>query len=322
MSQPVGYQYKSRIPTLSDDATIVEALKVYHYGVDDWSTEPIPDDSIEGNFRSLNEDVATLTSTISALGTTYVEQVSLSASPNIITGQNTTTVPVTIRSIASQTSALQQWQNSSSVNIGSMGTGGNLNIAGYITVGSTTQSTTTGVNVVLGNASHIGVSIKAQASQTANIQEWQNNAGTAISYVDKDGKIFSESAQVFTTASNIPQASVVNLITDLVNKFPLLISTNVKTASYTLVLGDAQDAMEMNVATANTLTIPPNSSVAYPVGTSILVVQTGAGQTTITAGAGVTVNSYLGLKIIGQWAGCTLVKRATDSWVAVGGLVA
>jgi hypothetical protein len=322
MSQPVGYQYKSRIPTLSDDATIVEALKVYHYGVDDWSTEPIPDDSIEGNFRSLNEDVATLTSTISALGSTYVEQVSLSASPNIITGQTTTTVPVTIRAIASQTSALQQWQNSSSVNIGSIGTGGNLNIAGYITVGSTTQSTTTGVNVVLGNASHIGLSIKAQASQTANIQEWQNNSGIAISYVDKDGKIFSESAQVFTTASSIPQASVVNLVTDLSERFPLNISTNSLTASYTLALSDSQKIVEMNVSSANTLTIPPNSSVAYPVGTSILVVQTGAGQTTITAGAGVTINSYLGLKIIGRWAGCTLIKRATDTWVAVGGLVA
>jgi len=307
MSQPVGYQYKSRIPTLSDDATIVEALKVYHYGVDDWSTEPIPDDSIEGNFRSLNEDVATLTSAISALGTTYVEQVSLSASPNIITGQSTTTVPVTIRAITSQTSALQQWQNSSSVNVGSIGTGGNLNIAGYITVGSTTQSTTTGVNVVIGNAAHVGVSIKAQASQTANIQEWQNNSGTAVSWVDKDGKIFSES---------------VNIVTSLASKFPLNVATSAQTASYTLVLGDAQDVVEMNVATANTLTIPPNDTVAFPVGTSIFVVQTGAGQTTITAGAGVTVNSFLGLKIIGRWAGCTLIKRATNTWVAVGGLVA
>jgi hypothetical protein len=310
MSQPVGYEYKSRIPTLSDDATIVEALKVYHYGVDDWSTEPIPDDSIEGNFRSLNEDVATLTSTISALGTTYVEQVSLSATPNIITGQSTTTVPITVRAIASQTSALQQWQNSSSVNIGSIGTGGNLNIAGYITVGSTTQSATTGVNVVIGNASHIGVAVKAQSAQTANIQEWQNNSGTAVSWVDKDGKIFSES---------------VNIVTSLASKFPLNVATSPQTASYILAIGDAQDVVEMNVATANTLTIPPNSGsggVAFPVGTSIFVIQTGVGQTTITAGAGVTVNSFLGLKIIGRWAGCTLIKRATNTWVAVGGLVA
>lgn len=126
------------------------------------------------------------------------------------------------------------------------------------------------------------------------------------------------------TLSNktISQGQITNLTTDLAAKFPLTVSTSAQTASYTLVLGDAQKVVEMNVATANTLTIPPNGDVAFPVGTSILVVQTGAGQTTITAGAGVTVNSFLGLKIIGQWAGCTLVKRATNTWVAVGGLVA
>ena len=57
-------------------------------------------------------------------------------------------------------------------------------------------------------------------------------------------------------------------------------------------------------------------------GTTLLVVQTGAGQTTLTAGVGVTVNSFLGLKIAGQWGGATLIKRATNTWVAIGALVA
>ena len=120
----------------------------------------------------------------------------------------------------------------------------------------------------------------------------------------------------------IAQSKVAFLTTDLAAEFPVVVATSAQTASYTLVLGDAQDVVEMNVATANTLTIPPNDSVAFPIGTSIFVVQTGAGQTTITAGAGVTINSYLGLKIVGQWAGCTLIKRAENTWVAVGGLVA
>lgn len=68
--------------------------------------------------------------------------------------------------------------------------------------------------------------------------------------------------------------------------------------------------------------IPLDSSVNFPIGTSIVVVRTGAGQTNIAGVSGVTVNSFLGLKIIGQWAGCTLVKRAANTWVAVGGLVA
>jgi hypothetical protein len=93
--------------------------------------------------------------------------------------------------------------------------------------------------------------------------------------------------------------------------------------TYTLVLADGGKLVEMNNASANTLTVPPNSSVAFPVGTQILVLQTGAGQTTLAAGAGVTVNSKDGnLKLSAQWCGATLIKRATDVWVALGDLSA
>jgi hypothetical protein len=99
------------------------------------------------------------------------------------------------------------------------------------------------------------------------------------------------------------------------------VSLNNKTANYTLVLGDATKAIEMNVASANTLTIPTNASAAFPVGTQIIVIQTGAGETTLTPAGGVTVNSKADkLKLGGQWAGVTLIKRATDTWVAVGDL--
>ena len=116
----------------------------------------------------------------------------------------------------------------------------------------------------------------------------------------------------------IAQSKVATLVTDLAAKFPLLVATSAQTASYILVLGDAQDVVEMNVATANTLTVPPNSSVAFPVGTSITVLQTGAGQTTITAGAGVTINATPGLKLRTQWSLAVLIKRATDTWVVAG----
>ena len=98
--------------------------------------------------------------------------------------------------------------------------------------------------------------------------------------------------------------------------------TNAQTASYTLVLADSGKMVEMSVATANTLTVPPNSSVAFPVGTTLTVLQTAAGQCTLTAGAGVTVNGTPGLKLRGQWSSATLIKRATDTWVALGDLVA
>lgn len=196
MSQPVGQTYKSRVPSFGDDASIVEALHVYHYGVDNYTTQPIPDDSIEGNFRSINSRVTTVEGQISALGTTYVEQVSLSATPNIITGQTTTTVPITIRGITSQSVDLQQWQNSSSTVVGKVSTAGYLSIAGYQSIGSTTQSTSTALNISIITASHTGLGIKAQSSQTGNLQEWQDSSGTAMSWVDKDGIIYSRGSEV------------------------------------------------------------------------------------------------------------------------------
>lgn len=104
---------------------------------------------------------------------------------------------------------------------------------------------------------------------------------------------------------------------------PVTLTTNAQTASYTLALSDAYKIVEMNVATGNTLTIPTSSSVAFPTGTQITVIQTGAGQTTIAGTSGVTLNSNdAKFKIKGQWASATLIKRGTDTWIAIGNLEA
>ena len=96
-----------------------------------------------------------------------------------------------------------------------------------------------------------------------------------------------------------------------------------KTDSYTLSsLTERDNVIEMGKSTAQTLTIPANSSVAYPVGTSIDVIQTGSGQVTIAGAGGVTVNATPGLKLRAQWSSATLFKRATDTWIVMGDLSA
>jgi hypothetical protein len=98
---------------------------------------------------------------------------------------------------------------------------------------------------------------------------------------------------------------------------------NAQTASYTLVLADAGKTITMSVASANNLTVPLNSSVAFATGTMINVIQIGAGQTTLVATSGVTINSKEGkLKLTGQYSGVSLYKRDTNTWVAVGDLSA
>jgi len=92
-----------------------------------------------------------------------------------------------------------------------------------------------------------------------------------------------------------------------------------KATSYTLVLGDAYKLIEMEVSTANTLTIPTNASVAFPLGTQILVSQLGTGQTTITPAVGVTLRSSGGkTKTSAQYSMCTLIKRGTNEWYLSG----
>ena len=100
-----------------------------------------------------------------------------------------------------------------------------------------------------------------------------------------------------------------------------LIQTNRQTASYTLALTDLNQLVEINNASANTLTVPLNNSIAFAIGSKIDIVQYGAGQTTITATSGVTIRSYVGaLKIAGQYGACTLVKIGTNEWYCFGNL--
>ena len=96
-----------------------------------------------------------------------------------------------------------------------------------------------------------------------------------------------------------------------------------KTASYTLsALTERDSLVEISSASGVTLTVPTNATVAYPVGTSIDILQTGAGQITVAGASGVTINATPGLKLRTQWSGATLFKRATDTWVLYGDLSA
>jgi hypothetical protein len=103
-----------------------------------------------------------------------------------------------------------------------------------------------------------------------------------------------------------------------------MIAINAQTGTtYTTVLADDGKLITCDNGSAIALTIPPNSSVAYGIGTQINIMQLGAGQVTITAGAGVTLRSQGSkLKTNGQYAVATCAKILTDTWVVVGNLSA
>lgn len=101
-------------------------------------------------------------------------------------------------------------------------------------------------------------------------------------------------------------------------------SINAQTGTtYTLVAGDAGNLVTASNASAQTYTVPPNSSVAFAVGTVVDILQLGAGAVTIAAGSGVTLTTSPGASLVmaGQGAAVSLLKVATNTWSVVGDLV-
>jgi hypothetical protein len=91
--------------------------------------------------------------------------------------------------------------------------------------------------------------------------------------------------------------------------------------AYTAVLADANSYIRFTNGGAITFTIPPNSTVAFPVGTEIQIEQAGAGSLTVAAGVGVTINVRGGdYTLAGQYAVAGLKKVAADTWTLTGDL--
>jgi hypothetical protein len=103
-------------------------------------------------------------------------------------------------------------------------------------------------------------------------------------------------------------------------------TTNQQTGlSYALALSDDGKIIEMNNASANSLVIPSHNSAPYPIGTQITIIQTGAGQTTVSGSAEVTINAGVQsvantAKLRAQWSSVVLLKRSSNVWLVMGDL--
>lgn len=96
---------------------------------------------------------------------------------------------------------------------------------------------------------------------------------------------------------------------------PSLLPTSTQTdTDYTLVITDAATIVKMSSGSAHTLTIPLNASVAFAVGTQIVIEQGGTAAVTIAATGGVTLQGSTLTN--GQYTVITLIKQATDTWLA------
>ena len=98
-------------------------------------------------------------------------------------------------------------------------------------------------------------------------------------------------------------------------------ATVTKSANFTLSLDEAGKLVKCTKTSAQTVAVPANASVAFPVGTEIELVQYGAGKVTISAASGVTINAAGGAKKTASQYSCAVLKKIdTDEWLLAGGL--
>ena len=123
----------------------------------------------------------------------------------------------------------------------------------------------------------------------------------------------TEYVQSSDLVSNWPGSSlnVANRIDDVSLKGNGL--NNQTGTSYTLVLTDGGKNVTLNNASAVSLTVPTNASVAFPTGTGIGLVNKGAGVVTVDGAGGVTVSGAS--LTLSQNETAVLIKLDTNAWV-------
>jgi hypothetical protein len=117
-------------------------------------------------------------------------------------------------------------------------------------------------------------------------------------------------------------STISNFAAAVAAEIPQVVSVNSQGGAYTLVLADVGKYVRMTSGSAVNLTVPTNASVAFPVGTIIQIRQAGAGQVTVVASGGVTVNTPETLKLRKNGSTAALVKISTDGWDLTGDLEA
>lgn len=286
MSDTIGALSPTEVPALSENADIQEAFRLYHYGA--------PSGVGIGEYDTTN----------------------------------TNPLNLVVPSIAYTLYNLQQQITTISGTLGIL-------TSAYTAKGGILTATAPSTVVMLPVGSN-GKILTAN-SGTATGLEWATPEITPTNTVTMSNKSFlspQTDVLIFEGATPDANETTLGVVDPTADRTALLpdrsgtvqmdtIETNPQTGNYTLVLADKSKLVEVNSGTAKNVTIPLNATVAYPVGTQIMIGQTGAGQVSIIVTGGVTLNGTPQgtanvINLRDQWSVVVLIKRDTDTWLAVG----
>ena len=193
--------------------------------------------------------------------------------------------------------------DATSVSVGSVANGTvNVGAAAFVKVSTMIENSlylTLDAEVcAITSTGSLGVGV---SSSTTTLGDWDEGGNSSTIVIDDSAQLITCNKPVTAPAYKLSSAGI-----------------QAKTASYSLVAADNGKIITMNVATANTLTVPASLDVGF----NCTVIQLGAGQTTITA-SGTTLNSYQSyLKISGQHGSASIVGYTSNVYNVAGNLSA
>ena len=203
-----------------------------------------------------------------------------------------------------------------------------LTVSGKIAINTTNGSITIGVDS-LNRPAILGAVIDCSDTQFDGSGVWSSWFGNSFS--TEEGIIFGDhqsriefSSRLAVYNNRIQNVGAPVDATDAATKgyADQLISNSIRSidAASTLQLSDASNTV--SATSALTITVPLNSTAAFPIGSQVLLLKTTAGEVSIAAEAGVTLQAPgSASKIASQYGMAVLLKVATDSWILGGDII-
>jgi hypothetical protein len=150
--------------------------------------------------------------------------------------------------------------------------------------------------ITIGASTTKGLVVRGASSQSANLLEFQNSSSTVLSAIN--------SAGAFVGAVTPP---------DLV--------VNEKTSGYTVALADKNNLISVNSSSNLQITVPANSTTAFPAGSQINIFRRGTGTVQIVGAGSAVIVGTPGFYLRARYSSATLIKLdGADNWALVGDL--